>query len=85
MKYTTFDEFIQCFADTGDEESLWEMIDDYRKWRIAGEIGDCMLRSNAKAFCSSMGIPINYHTECMEHTAMSIYEYFALKYREMTK
>jgi hypothetical protein len=83
MKYTTVEEFVKSFADEGHEQSLWEMIDEYKKWKYTGSIGDCLLRSNARAFCSNLTIPAHYHVEYMEKIAIGIYEYFAMKYREM--
>lgn len=83
MKYYTIDEFVKHFADNGNEESLWEMIDEYKEWKREGHIGDCLLRSNAQAFCANLKIPMYYHTDYMEKIAMGIYEHFALKYKEM--
>jgi hypothetical protein len=83
MKYTNVEEFVKNFVDNGHEESLWEMVDDYRRWKNSGDIGDCLLRANAQTFCSYLKIPIWYHVDFMEKIVMGIYEHFALKYREM--
>jgi len=82
MKYTTVEEFVKSFADEGHEQSLWEMIDEYRTFKEIGSIGDCLLRSNARAFCSNLTLPAHYHVEYMEKIAIWIYEYFAMKYKE---
>ena len=83
MKYTTVEEFVKYFVDRGYEQSLWEMIDEYKKWKYTGSIDECLLRSNAQAFCSYLKIPVYYHVDYMEKIAIGIYEYFAMKYREM--
>jgi hypothetical protein len=83
MKYYTIDQFVNYFADNGNEETLWDMIDNYKEWKREGQIGDCLLRSNAQAFCSNLKIPMRLHTEYMEHIVMGIYEHFALKYKEL--
>lgn len=85
MKYTTVEEFVQVFVDEGHEESLWEMVGEYREWRITGSIGDCLLRANAQVFCENLKIPVYYHTEYMEKIALGIYEYFALMYKELKR
>ncbi len=85
MRYNTVEEFVQSFADGGHEDSLWDMIDDYKEWKSEGDIGDCLLRSNAQAFCSNLKIPLQYHTEYMEKIAMGTYEYFALRYKELKR
>ena len=83
LKYTTVEEFVKHFVDNGHEQSLWEMADDYKKWKNTGDIGDCLLRSNAQAFCSNLKIPVYYHVDYMEKIALGIYEYFAMKYKEI--
>jgi hypothetical protein len=85
MRYTTVEEFVQSFANEGHEESLWEMVNEFKEWKTTGSIGDCLLRSNAQVFCSNLKIPLQYHTDYMEKIAMSIYEYFALKYKELKR
>lgn len=82
MKYYTIDQFVKQFADNGNEESLWEMIDNYKEWKREGHIGDCLLRSNSQVFCANLKIPMYLHTDYMEKIAMGIYEYFAMKYKE---
>jgi hypothetical protein len=81
MKYYTLERFVKSFAD--NEDSLWEMIDDYERWRGDGGIEDCLLRVNAKTFCSNLKVPSQYHTDYMEKLVMEIYRYFAMKYKEM--
>jgi len=83
MKYYTIDQFVKHLTDNGNEESLWEMIDDYEKWRGDGEIGDCLLRENARTFCSNLTVPVHYHTDYMVKLVMEIYRYFAMKYKEL--
>ena len=83
MDYNNVEEFVQHFADGGHEESLWEMIDDYKKWKSCGNIGDCLLRKNSQTFCTYLKIPIYYHVDYMEKIVLAIYEYFALKYKEL--
>jgi hypothetical protein len=83
MKYYTIEEFVKSFSD--QEVSLWEMIDDYKKWKNTGDIGDCLLRLNARTFCDNLKIPVYYHTDYMEKIVLGIYEYFAMKYRGMDK
>ena len=85
LKYTTVEEFVKHFVYNGHEQSLWEMVDDYKKWKNTGDIGDCLLRSNAHTFCANLKIPMYYHTDYMEKIVMGIYEYFALKYKEKVK
>ena len=85
MKYYTIEEFVKHLTDNGHEESLWVMIEQYKTWKKVGMLGDCLLRSNAQAFCSNVGIPLEYHSDYMEWIALGIYDYFALKYKEMTK
>lgn len=83
MKYHSIESFVKGFADNGHEESLWEMVEEYKTWKRDGAIGDCLLRSNARAFCSNMGIPAYLQTDYMEKIAHGIYEYFALRYKEL--
>lgn len=84
MRYTNVREFIECFLPE-NEESLWEMIDDYETFKETGSIGECLLRENARTFCSYLKIPMTYHTDYMEKIALGIYEYFAMKYKEIEK
>jgi hypothetical protein len=81
MKYYTIEGFVKSFAD--HEESLWKMVDDYEMWIGDGEIGECLLRSNARTFCSNLKVPPHYHTDYMVKIVMGIYRYFAMKYKEM--
>jgi hypothetical protein len=85
MKYTNVEEFVKNFVDNGYEESLWEMIDDYKKWKNTGSIGDGLLRTNARTFYSYLKIPIRYHVDFMEKIVMAIYEHFTFKYKELKK
>lgn len=79
-RYTNIDEFVHSFLPE-NEQSLWEMIDDYKKWKYDGQIGDCLLRENARTFCDNLTIPKHYHIEFMEKIAIGIYDYFAIQYR----
>lgn len=79
MKYYTLEGFVKSFSD--HEDSLWEMIDDYERWRGDGEIENCLLRENARAFCSNLKVPPHYHTDYMVKIVMEIYRYFAMKSR----
>lgn len=83
MKYNNVEDFVQSFADGGHEESLWEMIDDYKKWKNSGNLGDCLLRKNSRTFCTYLKIPIYYHVDYMEKIVLTIYEHFAIKYKEL--
>ena len=83
MKYYTLEGFVKSFAD--HEDSLWEMIDDYERWRGDGAIENCFLRDNARTFCSNLKVPSQYHTGYMEKLVMEIYRYFAMKYKEMLR
>ena len=83
MKYNNVEEFVQSFVDGGHEESLWEMIDDYKKWKNSGSLGDCLLRTNSRTFCSYLKIPRHYHMNYMEKIVLCIYEHFTLKYKEL--
>lgn len=82
MKYRTIEEFVKCFLPE-NEDSLWEMIDDYKTFKKTGSIDECLLRTNARTFCSNLKIPMTYHTEYMERIALGIYEYFTMKYKEL--
>lgn len=82
MKYYTIEEFVNLFLPE-NEDSLWEMIDDYKRFKETGSIGECLLRTNARIFCSNLEIPNTYHTDYMERIALGIYEYFAMKYKEL--
>ena len=53
MKYYTIEEFVNLFLPE-NEDSLWEMIDDYKRFKETGSIGECLLRTNAKIFCSNL-------------------------------
>jgi len=81
MKYYTIEGFVKSFAD--NEDSLWEMIDDYERWRSDDEIEYCLLRENAITFCSNLKVPPHYHTDYMVKIVMEIYRYFAMKYKEL--
>ena len=82
MKYYTIEEFVKSFLPE-NEDSLWEMIDDYKRFKETGSIGVCLLRTNARIFCSNQEIPNTYHSLYMERIALGIYEYFAMKYKEL--
>jgi len=83
VKYNNVEEFVQSFVDGGHEESLWEMIDDYKKWKNSGSLGDCLLRTNSQTLCSYLKIPSYYHVDYMEKIVLGIYEHFTLKYKEL--
>jgi hypothetical protein len=87
MKYYTIEEFVKHFADNGNEQTLWDMIEQYEKFEKHFYIDDCLLVSNARLVSKQLygGSGNETLVSIINKLALEIYKHFALKYKEIEK
>ena len=73
---------IDRYTDKLSDLEKQQLIADYEEFAAKGSIGECALRTHARAFDNQLGVNAVAITSWMTQLANSCYQHFARRYLE---